>query len=106
MVNKINHTEENKRKPGINYNALKAKYRKALPEENKRFKEVVIIPLEEELGEYSWKAFISEIVVKSRDKKKMVLFHEEAWWVSTHYLYRIKELLPGMEISITSKGEW
>ncbi|KKL89994.1 hypothetical protein LCGC14_1909130 [marine sediment metagenome] len=86
--------------PKVDYGA---KYLKALPAENKRFLKVVIDPLREEMNEHSWDAFIKPLVVKSFKDKKMVLFHKQASWIKDHFLDDIKELLPGIDVTITSE---
>lgn len=72
-------------------------------EANDRFRDKVIMPLKEKLFPNSWAVFIDTLVVKSHGKNKVTLYHPDAEWVIEHYMAQIKELLPGVEVTITGE---
>lgn len=70
---------------------------------NDRFREKVVMPLKDELLPNSWDSFINQLVVQKHEGKSLTLYHPEAAWVTEHYMAQISELLPGIDITITSE---
>lgn len=83
-------------------------YRQALiakhPKANEAFRERVIEPMRDEIGEHSCKAFIEPLVVESFNKESITLWvhPDSVSWVRDHYLARIQNMA-GKEIKLTSE---